>query len=269
MTSPSSGPAAASATTPATPSGPPGPAGPAVVDFHFDPMCPFAYNASVWLREVRELTGIAIDWRFFSLEEVNRAEGRKHPWEREWSYGWSLMRVGALLRRRDTALLDAFYERTGRELHERGGKPHDPDVARALLAEIGVSPELLDEALADPSTHDEIRADHQRVVDAGGFGVPTLFFRHLPGLPEADGRRLFGPVLIDPPTGERAVRLWQAVTGLLEFPNVYEIQRPKSGEDQAAILTAMQPYLTGRDWVTVDRGKVLEIPTPAAEGQAR
>jgi 2-hydroxychromene-2-carboxylate isomerase len=236
-------------------------------------MCPFAYNASVWLREVREQTGITVNWRFFSLEEVNRAEGRKHPWERDWSYGWSLMRVGALLRRSDMALLDAFYERTGRELHERGGKPHDPEVARALLAEIGANPAVLDEALADPTTHDEVRADHQRVVDAGGFGVPTLFFHgvpddpsllRVPGVPESDGQRLFGPVLIDPPTGVRAVRLWQTVTGFLEFPNLYEIQRPKSAADQAAILTAMQPYLTGRDWVTVDRGKVLEIPAPAA-----
>ena len=59
------------------------------VEFHFDPMCPFAYQTSLWIRDVREQLGIAIDWRFFSLEEVNRSEGQKHPWEREWSYGWS------------------------------------------------------------------------------------------------------------------------------------------------------------------------------------
>ena len=96
-------------------------------------MCPFAYATSVWLREVRRQSGLTINWRFFSLEEVNRAEGKKHPWERPWSYGWSLMRVGALLRRRDMAELDAWYARIGAELHEHGGKPHDPDVARTLL----------------------------------------------------------------------------------------------------------------------------------------
>ena len=73
------------------------------VDFHFDPMCPFAYQTSLWIRDVREQLGITVNWRFFSLEEVNRAEGKKHPWEREWSYGWSLMRIGALLRRTDMA----------------------------------------------------------------------------------------------------------------------------------------------------------------------
>ena len=59
------------------------------VDFHFDPMCPFAYQTSLWIRDVRNQTGLEVTWRFFSLEEVNRVEGKKHPLEREWSYGWS------------------------------------------------------------------------------------------------------------------------------------------------------------------------------------
>ena len=84
---------------------------PDTVDFHFDVMCPYAYQTSLWIRSVRERTGLVINWRFFSLEEVNRVEGKKHPWERDWSYGWSMMRVGALLRRRDMAELDAWYAR--------------------------------------------------------------------------------------------------------------------------------------------------------------
>ena len=146
-----------------------------VVDFHFDPMCPFAYQTSLWIRDVREQLGITINWRFFSLEEINRVEGKKHPWEREWSYGWSLMRIGALLRRTDMSLLDRWYAAIGRELHTLGGKPHDPAVARRLLSDIGADAAVLDAALDDPTTHDEVRAEHQRVVDAGGYGVPTLF----------------------------------------------------------------------------------------------
>jgi predicted DsbA family dithiol-disulfide isomerase len=96
------------------------------VDFHFDPMCPFAYQTSLWIRDVREQVGIGINWRSFSLEEINRADGKKHPWEREWSYGWSLMRIGALLRRTDMSLLDRWYAAIGHELHAAGGKPHDP-----------------------------------------------------------------------------------------------------------------------------------------------
>lgn len=176
---------------------------PASVDFHFDVMCPYAYQTSLWIREVRGLTGLEVSWRFFSLEEVNRAEGKKHPWEREWSYGWSMMRIGALLRRRSMADLDAWYARAGRALHVEGLKPHLPEVARALLEEMGFSAALVDEAIADPTTNDEVLADHRRVADAGGFGVPTLFF--------PDGQCLYGPVLVDPPSAESAVRLWDAV----------------------------------------------------------
>ena len=74
------------------------PARPESVDFHFDVMCPYAYQTSRWIREVRDLTGLQVNWRFFSLEEINRVDGKKHPWEREWSYGWSMMWIGALLR---------------------------------------------------------------------------------------------------------------------------------------------------------------------------
>lgn len=224
------------------------------VDFHTDPMCPFAFQTSRWIREVRDQLGIDVRWRFFSLEEINLVDGKKHPWQREWSYGWSLMRIGALLRRRDPGLLDAWLWRIGTALHLDGEKPHQPETARRLLTEIGVEPETLDDALADETTHDDVWADHQRVTAAGGFGVPTMFF--------GDGQCLFGPVLVDPPTGAAAQRLWQLVTGMLEFPGVYEIQRPKSEDDQRAIHEAFRPFLRARDWVSINRGQIVEYPSP-------
>ncbi len=225
---------------------------PDTVDFHFDLMCPFAYQTSQWMRDVRDQLGLTVNWRFFSLEEVNRQPGKKHPWEREWSYGWSMMRVGALLRRKDMALLDDWYARAGRALHVDGRKPHEPAVARHLLGEMGLDPAMVDEAIADQTTHDEVHAEHEKVIAAGGFGVPTLFF--------PDGQALFGPVVMNPPTGERAVRLWEMVTSWLEFPHVYEIQRPKGPLDVELIAQTFQPYLEARDWVSINRGEVVEIP---------
>jgi DSBA-like thioredoxin domain len=191
-----------------------------------------------------------VNWRFFGLEEINRVEGKKHPWEREWSYGWSLMRIGALLRRTDMSLLDRWYAAIGRELHTLGGKPHDPAVARRLLSDIGADAAVLDAALDDPTTHDEVRAEHQRVVDAGGYGVPTLFL---------SGQCLFGPVLVDPPTGPAALTLWNVVTGMVELPHVYELQRPKSQADAELIGKHLRPYLDGRDWVSINRGEVIDV----------
>jgi 2-hydroxychromene-2-carboxylate isomerase len=231
----------------------------AAVDFHFDPMCPFAYQTSLWIRDVREQLGITINWRFFSLEEINRAEGKKHPWEREWSYGWSLMRIGALLRRTDMSLLDQWYAVIGRELHMLGGKPHDPAVARRLLSDIGVDATNLDAAVQDPTTHDDVRADHQRVVDAGGYGVPTLFLAGSDGEKATEEQCLFGPVLVDPPTGPAALTLWNVVTGMAELPHVYELQRPKAPADAELIGRHLRPYLDGRDWVSINRGEVIDV----------
>jgi len=225
---------------------------PARVDFHFDIMCPYAYQTSLWMREVRDRAGVTVRWRFFSLEEINRVEGKKHPWEREWSYGWSMMRIGALLRRTDMADLDRWYASAGRALHVDGHKPHERSVARALLERLDLDPDLVDQAIADPTTGDEVLAEHRRVVDAGGYGVPTLF------LP--DGQCLFGPVLVDPPTGAAAERLWHAVVAWAEFPHLYELQRPKTPDDERHIVATFRPYLEARDWVSIDRGEVITFP---------
>jgi 2-hydroxychromene-2-carboxylate isomerase len=227
---------------------------PECVDYHFDVMCPFAFHASRWIREVRAQTGLEITWRFFSLEEINRREGKKHPWEREWSYGWSMLRIAALLRREDMALCDAWYARAGAALHLEGRKPHRPEVARELLVELGLDPRLVDSAIADPTTHDEVRADHDRVVATGAFGVPTMFF--------PDGQSLFGPVLVDPPTGERALELWRVFTAVLRFPEVYEIHRPRGPVQQRQIADALAVYLRARDWISINRGEVITFDAP-------
>ena len=55
----------------------------------------------------------------------------------------------------------------------------------------------------------------RKVPGLGGWGVPTLVF---------DGSQaLFGPVLVDPPTGDAAIRLWHAVPA---YPTVSEVWLP-------------------------------------------
>ena len=78
-------------------------------------------------------------------------------------------------------------------------------MARHLLAELGFDPGLVDEAIADPTTHDEVRADHESVLAAGGYpdkartGVPIEGLEAADALPgkvfHAGTRDLDGTVL--------------------------------------------------------------------------
>jgi 2-hydroxychromene-2-carboxylate isomerase len=214
------------------------------VEFLLDPMCPWAYQASVWIREVRDRRGVDVRWRFFSLEEINRVEGKKHPWERPWSYGWGQMLVGAFLRRRGNAVVDAWYEAVGRAFFVDGVRTHDQVEHRRILAELGHAPDTLDLALADETTHEEVRADHDEAVDSyGAYGVPVLVF--------PDRRAVFGPVIVPAPLGAEAERLWDLVLAYRTFPSLYELKSPKDADDLTTIARTFAPYLTARSWETV------------------
>ena len=80
-------------------------------------------------------------------------------------------------------------------------------------------------------------------VDLGGFGVPTLVL---------DGTTpLFGPVIAPAPTGDEAGRLWDLVAGWADYPNLYELRRPKTPADFVHIQSVFSPYLVARDWRSV------------------
>jgi predicted DsbA family dithiol-disulfide isomerase len=41
------------------------------IHFYFDPVCPFAWMTSKWVRMVVAQRDYAVDWRFISLRQVN------------------------------------------------------------------------------------------------------------------------------------------------------------------------------------------------------
>ena len=78
-------------------------------------------------------------------------------------------------RRQSPHLCDAWYPAAGKSLHVDGMKPFLPDGAREVITTIGIPESAVDDAIADPTTTDEVRADHERCVrEYGGFGVPTI-----------------------------------------------------------------------------------------------
>lgn len=215
------------------------------VEFFFDPMCPWAYQTSIWIRRVRAQIGLDITWRFFSLEEINRPEGKRHPWERPIAYGWTPMRVAAWLRRIDMGLCDRWYEAAGRALHEEGRRPYEQAVAEALLAGIGAPDGTWEAALADPTTHLDVKADHDLAANQfGAFGVPIMVID--------GGRPVFGPVVVPAPEGEEALRLWRFTCEYTTIPGLYELKTPKTRGDLTAIAQAFTPYLGARQWQTIE-----------------
>lgn len=222
------------------------------VEFFFDPMCPWAYQTSVWIRTVRSQVDLDITWRFFSLEEINRAEGKPHPWERPLAYGWTPLRIAAWLRRQDMALCDAWYGAAGRALHVEARRPYDETVARTLLDEIGAPATTWPDALADPTTHDEVRADHLEAVETwGAFGVPLMVL--WPQGDSGEPRAVFGPVVQPAPSGADALALWDLTLAYARVPGLYELKTPKTATDLDAIATAFAPYLEARQWPSIQR----------------
>lgn len=214
------------------------------IEFFFDPICPWAYQTSVWIRRVRDARQLDITWRFFSLEEINRPDGKRHPWERPLAYGWTPMRVAAWLRRFDNELCGDWYEACGKALHVDGRRFYDETIARELLASIGAPADAWDQALADPTTHDDVRTDHVEAVDRyGGFGVPIIVF--------PSGRAVFGPVVVPAPDGDDALALWDLTEAYSRINGLYEIKTPKTPADMHIIATAFEPYLSAREWATI------------------
>ncbi len=214
------------------------------IDFYFDTMCPYAHQTSLWIREVQRLTNLQVRWKFFSLEVINHVDGKKWPWEREIAYGWTPLRIAAWLRRLDNDLCSAWYLASAHALHIEGKRPYEQATATELLTTIGAPTQTWDAALADATTHDDVRSDHDFAVSSlGGFGVPIIV--------PATGRALFGPVVVPAPMGDDALRLWELVQGAAQFPHFYELKVPKTADDLAHIGAAFNPYLRAREWQTV------------------
>jgi 2-hydroxychromene-2-carboxylate isomerase len=209
-------------------------------------MCPYAYQTSRWIRAVRTQTPLDITWRFFSLEEVNLVAGKRHPWERPWSYGFGQMRVGALIRRElGNDALDRWYETVGRAFFYDGVKTHVPDTHGEVIANAGFDPALVERAIADPSTLDEVREEHQdAVAHYGAHGVPTIVFD--------SGYAVYGPVVVPAPEADDALALWELVRSMQRFPRLYELRHPKTTDDVLHVAEQFRTYLTTRDWNTVE-----------------
>ncbi len=199
------------------------------VKFWFDPVCPFAWMTSKWLRMVQEQRGDTVEWRFISLRLLNaHIDYDTHfppEYEAGHTAGLRMLRVCAHVR--DEAgpeAVERFYPALSRQVFDVEQDTYDPTdlepLVRAALREVGVSEDLaahLDDTSRDAQIQEE--TDEALALTGKDVGTPILH------IAPPEGAAFFGPVISRLPSEAEALELWDHVVGLATFPGFAELKR--------------------------------------------
>jgi mycothiol-dependent nitroreductase-like protein len=201
--------------------------------YYFDPVCPFAWMTSKWVRTVAAQRDYRVDWRFISLRILNAhidyAAHFPPNYEEGHTAGLRLLRVAARVRaEQGRDAIGPLYEAIGTRIFDTS-REVDPlsaagqgsrEMLEPLLHDIGLAAEYVD-ALEDTTLDDEIRAETEEALALTGrdVGTPILHFQ------PPDGTAFFGPVISRLPSGDDAAELWDHVIALASFPGFAEIKR--------------------------------------------
>jgi predicted DsbA family dithiol-disulfide isomerase len=193
---------------------------PTSINFHFDPLCPLAWRTALWIREVRKVRPVDVTWRFFSLEVVNRKEGVTPDFQKDGS--WAAHRTLALARRQGgNDAVERLYLALGAAQHGRRESIKDLEIIQAAAKQADLDPGIVEAALADESTIQDVLADHEEAVRRyRAFGVPTLAI-------EGSDVGFYGPIIQFVPRGEDAGEMWDYTSWALRQPNLFELKRDR------------------------------------------
>jgi hypothetical protein len=216
------------------------------IDFFLDPMCPFCWITSKWVRMVRESRDLDVTWRFISLRMLNEdnydnlPEGYREGHKRGLEY----LRVAAAVREAaGNQAVSTFYEALGNAIWETA-----PDSATTkaelmthhataldlvpVLESVGLDARLAT-AASDEGFDDLIRKETTIALERAGKDVGTPIISFDP----PDGPAFFGPVISQLPADqEQAVALWDALSTMATFPGFAELKTSLRAMPDTALL---------------------------------
>lgn len=198
------------------------------IAFYFDPVCPFAWMTSKWVRLVIAQRDYQVDWRFISLRMINvNVDYDSHfppGYEAGHTAGLKLLRVAARVRaEHGPDRIGPLYEAVGARIFDTDADGSD-HASRAflepILADLDLPPETAD-ALDDTSYDAELQRETDEALGLTGKDVGTPIIQFQP----PDGLAFFGPVISRLPDPDGALQMWDHVVGLASFPGFAEFKR--------------------------------------------
>ncbi|MEV7966966.1 DsbA family protein [Sphaerisporangium sp. NPDC088356] len=187
----------------------------------FDPICPFTWRTSRWVRDVATRRGESVNWRFMSLAILN--EGKDIPERLHTAHQKSLaaLRVLAAAEERfGQPAVDRLYTAIGHRVHDLDDDL-TPDTLAAALADAGLPSDLLraaDDAAFDMLISESHHLGQSRVGTESGSPVTAI----------DDGPGFFGPVVASVPPADEADRLIDAMRLLSTVPVFSELKRERA-----------------------------------------
>ena len=214
------------------------------VRFWFDPVCPFAWLTSKWVRIVQGQRDYTVEWRFISLRLLNaHIDYDSHfppEYEAGHTAGLRMLRVCAHVRDDHGAEAVArLYPALSSRVFDVAPDAYDPTdlegLVSAALDGAGL-PTSLVAHLDDESRDAQIQAETDEALALTGKDVGTPILHIAP----PEGAAFFGPVISRLPNEEDAGRLWDHVVGLATFPGFAELKRSLREQPQLASFSVSE-----------------------------
>lgn len=192
----------------------------APADFWFDPLCPWAWITSRWMKEVEQVRGVETRFHVMCLAYLNEENDISDEYRERLSKGWGPVRVVmAVAAEYGDQAVDRLYTELGTRFHDEGRDKSRETIEDALVA-AGL-PAALSAAADDSGFDDAVKKSHHAGIDQVGMDVGTPIISY-------QGNAFFGPVVTPIPRGEAAGRLWDGVQIVASTPGFFELKRTRT-----------------------------------------